>query len=113
MKSTVEHIEELTEKVFALTHTKVEIAKLEATDKISSIIGKLIGKIVVVFVFISAFTVVNFGIAYWIGDILNNISYGFFIVGGFYVLIGLLVVFFKKELIINPFKKIVLQNILN
>ena len=41
----------------------------------------------------------NFGIAFLIGEALGNQSYGFLIVAGFYLLIMILVMVFKKKIV--------------
>ena len=47
---------------------------------------------------VTAISVISIGAALWIGSTLGNISYGFFIVGGFYCLAGLLVYFFRENI---------------
>ena len=43
--------------------------------------------------------IINIGIALWLGDILGKAYYGFFVVAGFYALIGGVLHFFMRDFI--------------
>ena len=56
-------------------------------------------------------TIASFGLAYLIGSEMGHLSYGFFIVGGFYAVAGLLVYLFRKKWIKNPVSNLVINKI--
>ena len=91
MQSTIEHIETLVSKAGDLAETKAELWKLKAVGKISETVSSIISIIAIVVIAGVALTILSFGGAYWIGTQLGNVAYGFFIVGGFYALVALVV----------------------
>ena len=97
MYSTVDNIEKLVASVADVAETKMELLKLRAAGKISASLSSLLAVIMVMVFSGVALTIVSFGFAYFIGSKLNNLSYGFFIVGGFYALAGLLFYFNRKK----------------
>jgi len=111
MESTVEQIESIISKAANLAETKVELWKLKAAGKISETVTSLISKIAIVVLAGIALIILSLGAAYWIGTRLNNLYYGFFIVGGFYALAGLFVYVFRKNLIKRPITNLIIDKV--
>ncbi len=111
MHTAVEHIEQIVSKAGDLAETKMEIWKLKAASKISETVSSLISLIAIIILAAAALIILSFGAAFWIGKELDNTSYGFFIVGGFYALIGLLVFVFRKDLIKAPLSNLIADKI--
>lgn len=112
MQSTIKHIEDFVSKAGDLAETKVELWKLRAAGKISETVSSLISKIAIILFTGAALTIVSIGLALWIGSEIGNLSYGFFIVGGFYALVGLLLFIFRKNLLKGPLSNMILQKII-
>ena len=113
MNSIVDHIEDLVSKAGNIAETKVEIWKLRAVGKVSETVSSLISVIAIVFLTVTAIIILSLGIAFWIGSELGKTSYGFFIVGGFYVLAGFLLYVFRRKLIKNPVTNLIINKIIN
>ena len=109
MQSTIKHIEDFVSKAGDVAETKVELWKLRAVGKISETVSSLISIIAIAIITCTAITIISFGIAFWIGSAMGNISYGFFLVGGFYVLVGLLVYVFRKRWIKSPVSNLIIN----
>lgn len=78
---------------------RIDLLKIEATEK-SSLSAGLITYFIVLLVAFAFFIILfNFGIAFLIGRALDNTSYGFLIVAGFYFLIMIFIVAFKKKIV--------------
>ncbi|MDH6253650.1 putative membrane-anchored protein [Chryseobacterium sp. H1D6B] len=78
---------------------RIDLLKIEATEK-SSLSAGIITYLVVLLVAFAFFIILfNFGIAFLIGKALDNTSYGFLIVAAFYMLIMILVVIFKTKIV--------------
>ncbi|RZJ49350.1 MAG: hypothetical protein EOO19_05660 [Chryseobacterium sp.] len=87
------------ETIKEYTSKRIDLLKIQATEK-SSISAGVIAYLVVLLVAFTFFIILfNFGVAFFIGKLLNNTSYGFLIVAAFYLLITLIVVTFKKRII--------------
>ncbi|MDZ4792988.1 MAG: hypothetical protein SGI83_01795 [Bacteroidota bacterium] len=111
MQSMIEHIENLITKAGDIAETKTELFKLRASGKIAETISSLISKIAIVMLVVAAITILSIGIAFWIGSEMGNMSYGFFIVAGFYALVGLLVHIFRKTWIKAPLSNLIIDKL--
>ena len=90
-----EHIEGFSETFLKLTYVTI-------TQKGINIASGMLNTFVVyvagLFVLLFAAT----GLAWWLGDVMNNHAAGFFIVAGFFLLIIFFIILFRKK-IIYPF----------
>ena len=90
MEEQVNMFEALYEKAVDYGKTSFALNKLKAIEKTADVVSSFIPH-TLVFVLISFFVLsLNLGLAFWIGDLLGTLAYGFFIVAGFYCLIGLI-----------------------
>jgi hypothetical protein len=108
MEEKSQIIETLIEKATDYGKTSIELIKLKALEKASDTISSFIPLIIVFFLFASFLLMINLGLAIWLGEIFGEISYGFFVVGGFYGLLAILLHFFLNKGI----KRIVRNNII-
>ena len=111
MQSTIKHIEDFVSKAGDLAETKVELWKLRATGKISETISSLFSVFAIAACIVVAITITSIGIAFLIGSEMGKISYGFFIVGGFYAFAGLFVYLFRKNWIRKPLRDLIINKI--
>ena len=112
MSSTIRHIEDFVTKAGDLAETKMELWKLRVAQRISETISSLISMIVTAALIVVAITIASFGLAYWIGSAMGHLAYGFFIVGGFYAIAGLLLYLFRKQWIKKPVRNLVIDKII-
>ena len=113
MEDNKKSVELLLEKATEYGKTNFELVKLKVLDKTSDVVSTFIPHSVVI-VLIGSFTLfLNLGLAFWLGEILGKIFYGFFVVAGFYVITGIVVHFFMhkwlKKVVGNYFIKQVLK----
>ena len=113
MSSTLNQIETLIAKASDLAETKAEVWKLKTVNKVSETVASVISKITIVVLLGLALIIFSLGAAYWIGSELGNYYYGFFIVGGFYLLLGVLIHVFRRTLIKKPIANIIIDRIIN
>ncbi|CAA7385997.1 phage holin family protein [Chryseobacterium fistulae] len=78
---------------------RIDLLKIEATEKTSLSAGIITYFVVLLIAFIFFIILFNFGIAFLIGKAFNNTSYGFLAVAGLYLGIMILVIVFKKKII--------------
>jgi hypothetical protein len=97
MEDTVKMFESLFERVVDYSKTSYELAKLKTLDKASDVVSSFVPHAIALILLATFMLFLNLGIALWIGDILENAFYGFFIIAGFYLLIGLIVHFFLNK----------------
>jgi hypothetical protein len=78
---------------------RIDLLKIEATEK-SSLSAGVIAYLVVLLVAFGFFIILfNFGIAFLIGRAMGDQSYGFLIVAGFYLLVMIIIMIFKKKIV--------------
>ncbi|WP_300674060.1 phage holin family protein [Soonwooa sp.] len=78
---------------------RIDLTRLEIIEKSSLSTGIVTFVLTMVVVFTFFIILFNFGIAFLIGQALNNVSYGFLIVAGFYLLIMIIVIAMRKKII--------------
>lgn len=97
MEDNAKLLESFLVKVTDYGKTSFELIKLKALDKTSDVVSSL-APLSVVFIIIGTFMLfVNVGLAFWLGDILGKIYFGFFIVAAFYLVIGSALYFLTKN----------------
>lgn len=94
--------EKLFEKAGDYLETRLDLVKLKTTQTTSDVVSSLISKAAVLLFIIIFLVMLNIGIALWIGEALGENYYGFFIVGLFYALVGLIVHVFRRQWIKSP-----------
>ncbi|HAN17128.1 MAG: hypothetical protein A2X13_06415 [Bacteroidetes bacterium GWC2_33_15] len=91
MEKNTKLIESLYEKTADYGKVSFELIKLKAIDKTSDIVSSFVPRSIV-FVFIASFILlINLGLSFWLGEILGEISYGFFVVAAFYGFVGIII----------------------
>lgn len=99
MENKINLIEALMEKVADYAETTLELAKLKTIAKTSEIVSSIFPRAIVILVFIFFMLFLSLGMALWLGEILHQIFYGFFVIAAFYgVLAIVLHLFFRKWL---------------
>ena len=113
MKEKENILEPLWEKAEDYGKTSLELLKLQSVDKASDIISTLLPNLVVIVLTIIFLVFINFGIAFWLGEIWGSVYLGFFTVAAFYGLCGVIIHFFLhdslKERIRNKVIKLLLK----
>lgn len=104
-------MESLLEKATDYGKTSLELLKLKALDKTSDVASSFVPHSFVFLMIASFMFFINLGIAYWLGEILGRTWSGFFIVAGFYGLIGIIVHFFFHKRIKNAICTYIIQQI--
>ncbi|MCW3090365.1 MAG: hypothetical protein JWP81_1434 [Ferruginibacter sp.] len=93
--------------------TRVDLIKLKAIDKASDVASSLVSGITMFLLILFAVILVNIGLALWIGELVGKSYLGFLIVAGLYMLIALLLHFFKDAWIKEPISSILIKKMLS
>ena len=113
MDEKYKYIEPLIESIEAYSKTGVELVKLKTIDKVADGTSSMVAWLPVIIALILFFVIVNFGLALWIGSMLEMIYMGFFIVAGFYALAGIILYIFKDKWIKKPLYVSMINQMLN
>lgn len=101
------------EKTEHYIKTSAELFKLKALDKSTDVISDLTARLVVIAFIALSFFILTIGVSLWIGEELGKSYYGFFIIAGFYGLIGILLYVFRNVWIKEPLKNSIIEQVLN
>ena len=109
MEDKASLIEPLIERAQEYGKSSYELLKLRALDKTADMGSALIVLLIILAVLSMFVLIINIGIALWLGDILGKSYYGFAIVGTFYLIIGIVLMFIQPGIKIRVSNSIVKQ----
>ncbi|MEO9021624.1 MAG: phage holin family protein [Ginsengibacter sp.] len=89
MENKPTDIEELFYKLKEYGDTRLELFKLKSVNKISGILSTMLVLLILVILLFLVLVCITIGIALLLGAWLGKAYYGFFIIGGIYIIIGL------------------------
>lgn len=86
-------LKDITSDVKEYVNLRLQVIRLNVTEKISSGLANLITSGAVILFYLLAFIFTSFALCYYIGRQIGNLSLGFLIVAGFYIILGLIINF--------------------
>jgi hypothetical protein len=92
----------LIERAEEYAQTKVELLRLEAMGTTAEVLSSLVSRLVVIITLSSSLLIISIGSALWIGKQLGEWYSGFFVIGGLYALLALIIYMFKTQLLERP-----------
>jgi fatty acid desaturase len=112
MEDKANLIESLLDKAIDYGKTSFEVIKLNTVDKASDVVSSGIPHSIV-FIFIASFMLFfNLGLAFWLGEILGNTYFGFFLVAAFYAILGIVLHFFMHQWLKNIIYNYIIKQVL-
>jgi hypothetical protein len=112
MENLVTDVELLYKKAEKYSKTSFELLQLNAVDKISDVLSSL-SVIIAIAIVAAMFTLfINIGISLYIGKLLNDYALGFFIISGFYFMLGIIVLIFRNAFIKIPIDNLIISKFL-
>ncbi len=100
-------------EIKSYVQTTYDISRLDITEKIIRVTSLIIQ--IFIFVMLSSVVlfVLSFALANYLDNYWNDTGLGFLAVTGFYIIILLIFIIFRKALIIKPLSKILIKHLLN
>jgi|SRR5436190_11728705 len=106
-----ERMESLVDQTQDLAETAYKIAQIEATEQITKIVSSTILLSVILLLVNFLFLFLGFGVANWIGDALNDLKMGYFIVAGIYLLLIILILALSNKVIVPYFRNSLIKKL--
>ncbi|MGP8214439.1 MAG: phage holin family protein [Bacteroidia bacterium] len=106
-------IEELTDNVKEYINIRVELVKLQATNKVSILIAILEFGLIAFLLVQLILIVAGLALGYYLSSVTGSTFLGFLLVTGLYIIMGIVLVTYRKKLIINPIRNIIIKYILS
>lgn len=97
---------EISERFKGITKAHYEYYKAATYEQFVIVVSALTIISILFFLFGLFLVFLTFGLAFLIGSLLGNYAFGFFILAGFYMLLGLLLYFKRGPWIVNPVVRI-------
>ena len=104
MQSPIDNIEALYDKSKDYVETQMELLRLKAIDKASTLISSLASQIIFLVFMLIGLSLLNIALGFWLGDLLGKVYYGFFALAAFYFIVGLIIYAVRKNSIDNPIR---------
>lgn len=89
----------LIDKVKEYVSLRIELAKLSAIEKGSKLFANIVTDSIIGILLVLTFVFASFGLCFYLSEVIGNTYVGFFIVAGFYLLIGLIIYAIKDSII--------------
>ena len=105
-------VKDLAEQARDYIDTSVQLAKLKAVNKVSSVASSLVSIIVMPLLILVAIILLSVGFSFWLGKILGAYHYGFFITGAFFIVLIILIYKFRDKWLKMPVANSLIENIL-
>jgi len=93
--------------------TRLELLRLKSVDKSSDVVSSLISGLTILLIISFAIIIISIGLALWIGEQMGKSYYGFFIVGGFYVVMVLIGYLLRRRFLKGPVANLFINKVLN
>jgi uncharacterized protein YqhQ len=112
MSESAISINSLIEKSQDYLETKIEIAKLKTVEKSSDVLSSIMVLISVIFLGLLCFMFISIALALFLGTLIGSMHTGFFIMGGFYGILLLILYLFRDKWIKTPVTNLVINKML-
>lgn len=105
MKDTEHLLEsagETAEYIREYVKLQVDYLRLDIAERLAKVISALFATLAIAALGLLALMMVMVALAFYLGNLWGSYALGFLCVGGFYVVLAVLVVLFKDRLVTNP-----------
>lgn len=92
--------------------TALKLLELKAIDKSADVISYLVSRLAVITTVVLSIIIITIGLALWIGKLLGESFYGFFIIGGFYVIFAFFLHLYREQLLKHPVSNSIIKQLL-
>jgi len=113
MANQTSSLKSLLEQSHEYLETRIDLVKLKTIDKSSDVLSSAAAAIAITVGVLFFIMMASIGIALYLGHILGNLYYGFFIMSGFYAVVILILYACRKQWIKIPVYNTIVKKILN
>ncbi len=88
---------------------KLDLIRLNTAENLSRILSNAVNAAIIGYLLLFILLLLSFGGAYFFGSLLNSTELGFLCVAGFYLLVLILFVVFRKQMVERPIIKAIMK----
>lgn len=111
MEEVKSETENLVDHVGNWIETYYKLAMVNITEKATTIVSNTMAGIAVLLLGVLVLLFAGVGVAWWIGEAYNNMKLGFFIVGGFFLLLLAIIIAIRKQIVFPFLRDAILKRI--
>ncbi|MCX6231286.1 MAG: hypothetical protein NTZ33_07060 [Bacteroidetes bacterium] len=112
METPLNILETLVGKVENYIKTSFELTKLKLLESTITIVASLFSRLCILISILVCIFIFSIGLAQYLGEILGKSYYGFFVVSGAYLLVGLILFFPLHKWIKKTISKIIIKKLI-
>jgi len=103
--------EDLVHHLGNLADTYYKLSLVKITKKATNIVSGVAAGIATLFLFVITLFFLGMGLAWWLGQLLNSMPAGFFIVAAIFIVLMILLVVLRRKLVFPFLKKAILKKL--
>lgn len=92
--------------------TTLNLLKLNTIDKSADVASSLVSKLAVIMTVVFSVLIISVGAALWLGKLIGEDFYGFYIIGGLYAIFAILLQVFRDKWIKYPVSNSIIEQML-
>lgn len=92
--------------------TTLNLFRLNAIDKSADVVSSLVSQLAVLMAVVFSVLIASIGLSLWIGKLLGDSFLGFFIIGGFYAVVAIILNVFRHQWIKYPVSNSIIKQML-
>jgi hypothetical protein len=93
--------------------TTLNLMKLNAIDKSADVLSTLVSRVVVLMIVVFSVLIISVGLSLWVGKLLGENFYGFFVIGGFYAIVAIVIYLYRLHWLQYPISNAIIKQMLN
>lgn len=113
IESESNSVEDLLYKSKEYINTRIDLFKLKSINKASSVFSMTVSALVLAGIFLMILLFASIAFALYLGSLLGAAHYGFFIVAGIYLVVGLFLFVFRNSIMKAPFSNWLIRNLMD
>lgn len=113
MENKPTNVEELFYKLKEYGDTRLDLFKLKSINKVSGFLSSFITLIFLMLLLFLVLLCITIGAALFLGALLGKTYYGFFIIGGVYIIIGIVLFYNSEKTIKTPISNKLIKELMN
>jgi hypothetical protein len=104
-------IEETVDNIKDYINTRYELVGLQASEKVSGIMSNVISGFMILVVIMLSVVLLSFSAAWYLSSVIGHRYSGFLLIGGLYLVLGIVMIFLKDKILFRPFRDIIIGQI--
>jgi VIT1/CCC1 family predicted Fe2+/Mn2+ transporter len=102
-------LEQLIVDVNKYFNLRFDALRLRAVEHLSTLFSLIFSTLVGIFLLMLAFLFIMSGVTVWLGNLIGSLIGAMFITGGFFLIIAIIVIIFRKKIITNRMVRVFIK----